>query len=74
MDERQTHNAVQGGNGELHYGGARLSVEGRALRLMLWLANHQGRINAVASESGQLWLTWKGDGNQSISGDVKMKI
>jgi hypothetical protein len=60
--------------GELCCEGVRLSVRGRTLRLMLWIATHQDRINTVASESGQLWLTWKGQGQRSIDGEVKTKL
>jgi len=60
--------------GELRYGQARVRVAGRVLRLIAWLAAHQERINQSASESGQLWLTWKGDGPQSISGDIRTRL
>ncbi|HUY77464.1 MAG TPA: hypothetical protein VMV29_11880 [Ktedonobacterales bacterium] len=60
--------------GELRCGQARLRVAGRALRLIAWLATHQERINQCAAESGQLWLTWKGEGPQSISGDIRTRL
>lgn len=60
--------------GELRYGGARAPITGRALRLIAWLAARQERINQSAEESGQLWLTWKGDGPQSISGDIRTRL
>lgn len=63
-----------GDTGELRYEGARLTLRGRALRLMLWLAAHQSRINETAPESGQIWLTWKGDGPRSIDGDIKTRL
>ncbi len=57
--------------GELRVGGQRVTLRGRALRLILWLAWHQGRVNAVAPESGQLWMSWKGEGESSITGDIR---
>jgi hypothetical protein len=60
--------------GELRCGGLRWPIAGRTLRLMLWLATRQQRINAVASESGQLWITWKGSGPHSIDGEVKTRL
>jgi len=60
--------------GELRYGGLRWPIAGRTLRLMLWLATRQQRINEVASECGQLWITWKGSGPQSIDGEVKTRL
>ena len=60
--------------GELRYGQARLPVAGRALHLIAWLAAHQERINQCGAESGQLWLTWKGDGPHSISGDIRTRL
>ncbi len=60
--------------GELCYGGERRRISGRTLRLMLWLAAQQQRINEVASDRGQLWITWKGDGPQSIDGEVKTRL
>ena len=64
----------KGHEGELRFGGIRLRLRGRALRLILWLAGHQTRINETAPESGQLWLTWKGDGPQSIDGDIRTRL
>ncbi len=60
--------------GELRCGGARVRVVGRALRLIAWLASRQERINQCAEESGQLWLTWKGDGAQSVTGDIRTRL
>ena len=60
--------------GELRCGSARLPVRGRALRLMLWLAAHQTPINETAGASGQIWLTWKGEGTHSIAGDIKTRL
>lgn len=61
-------------NGELRCGEQRWTVTGRTLRLILWLATRQQRINTVASTSGQLWITWKGSGPQSIDGEVKLRL
>jgi hypothetical protein len=60
--------------GELRFGGHRVRLRGRALRLILWLAGHQSRINETAPESGQIWLTWKGDGPHSIDGDIRTRL
>ena len=60
--------------GELRYGSLRMHLRGRALRLILWLAGHQTRINETAPESGQIWLTWKGEGPQSIDGDIRTRL
>src|SRR5258708_7966565 len=56
---------------ELRYRGMRLSLSGRALHLVLWLAGHQDRLNATASERGQVWITWKGEGLHSIDGEFR---
>lgn len=66
--------AADAAEGTLCYGGARWPISGRALRLMLWLAAQQQRINTVASERGQLWITWKGNGPHSIDGEVKARL
>jgi hypothetical protein len=63
-----------GAEGELTCGGHRWALSGRVLRLMLWLAARQQPINAVAAESGQLWITWKGSGPRSITGEVKTQL
>lgn len=60
--------------GELRCGEQRWTISGRTLRLMLWLAARQQRINEVASERGQLWITWKGNGPHSIDGEVKTRL
>ena len=60
--------------GELRYGSHRVRLRGRALRLILWLAGHQTRINETAPESGQIWLTWKGKGPHSIDGDIRTRL
>ncbi|MEO7002247.1 MAG: hypothetical protein ABI068_10490 [Ktedonobacterales bacterium] len=65
-------------SGELRCEGACWRLNGRTLRLAIWLATHQARINAAASECGQLWLTWK-DGGKSgaahaISGDLRTRL
>jgi hypothetical protein len=60
--------------GELRCGTLRWRIYGRTLRLMLWLAARQQQINTVAAQSGQLWITWKGDGPRSIDGEVKTRL
>jgi hypothetical protein len=60
--------------GVLLYGNRRVLVCGRALKLIVWMAAHQTRINAMAPAAGQLWLTWKGDGEHSLSGDLKTAL
>ena len=62
------------GVGELRYRGRRIVLRGRALRLILWLAVRQNRLNETAPESGQLWLTWKGEGLRSIDGDIRTRL
>jgi hypothetical protein len=64
----------EGHEGELRYGGVRVRLRGRALSLILWLAGHQTRINETAPESGQIWLTWKGEGPKSIEGDIRTRL
>jgi hypothetical protein len=58
----------------LIYAGQRLRVHGRALRLILWVAFHQQQINEVAADRGQLWLSWKGSGANSIEGNLKVPL
>ena len=58
----------------LFYAGQRLVLRGRALRLILWVALHQQRINDFAPETGQLWLSWKGSGPGSLDGDLKVPL
>lgn len=70
-DSRGSRDTVEG---ELRYGGHRMRLRGRALRLILWLAGHQTRINETAPESGQIWLTWKGEGPHSIDGDIRTRL
>jgi hypothetical protein len=70
-DERQSEETPLPEAGELRLGTTRLAVRGRALRLVLWLAEHQATINFSAPCTGQLSLSWKGDGKQSISGDLR---
>ena len=60
--------------GELRCGSLRVPLRGRTLRLILWLAGHQARINETAPESGQIWLTWKGEGPRSIDGDIRTRL
>lgn len=59
---------------ELRWDGRRLPLRGRTLRLILWLADHQARINETAPASGQLWMTWKGEGPRSIDGDLRTPL
>jgi hypothetical protein len=59
---------------ELRCAGMRMTLRGRALSLILWLASHQTRINESAPECGQIWLTWKGNGPKSITGDIRTKL
>jgi len=73
-DDPGEHGPPGAAEGELWCGGVRWPLRGRALRLILWLATRQGRINEVASESGQLWITWKGNGPRSIDGEVKTRL
>lgn len=60
--------------GILILGNRRLVVYGRTLKVILWLIDRQQRINQIASAAGQLWLTWKGDGSHSITGDIKAPL
>ncbi len=60
--------------GVLLYAGTRRALYGRTLRLVLWLAEHQSRLNSLASGAGQLWLTWKGDSPSSIQGDFRTPL
>ena len=78
LEQRQQGDSGGGGGkvieGELRCGGQRVRLRGRALRLIIWLAGHQTRINETAPESGQIWLTWKGDGPHSIDGDIRTRL
>lgn len=58
----------------LVYRGRRLALHGRALKLILWVAGRQRRINETAPEAGQMWMTWKGEGPHSIDGDIKAPL
>ena len=60
--------------GELRCGGLRIALHGRTLRLILWMAAHQARINETAPERGQIWLTWKGSGPHAIDGDIRTPL
>ena len=63
--------------GELRCDSANWRLSGRTLRLAIWLATHQARINAAAGECGQLWLTWKGERGaveRTISGDLRTRL
>ena len=66
--------APPAGEAVLLYGGRRLELRGRALKLILWVASRQRRINETAPLAGQLWMTWKGDGPRSIDGDIKAPL
>lgn len=59
---------------ELVCGEARFTLTGRVLLLVLWLARRQERINGLASDAGQVWMSWKGVGGQSITGDLKTPL
>lgn len=60
--------------GTLVYHNRRMAVRGRALTLILWVVSRQKRINDTAPTAGQVWLSWKGDGPQSIAGDLKTPL
>lgn len=62
------------GQAILVVGDRRMPLDGRALRLILWVAARQTRINGMASEAGQLWMTWKGSGPRSIDGNIKAPL
>jgi hypothetical protein len=66
--------AMSGREGLLLYRGRRINLCGRALKLALWIAHRQQRINETAPLAGQLWLSWKGDGPNSIGGDIKVPL
>jgi hypothetical protein len=66
--------AARAGDGVLVYRGQRIGVRGRALKLILWVAGRQQRINETAPVAGQMWMSWKGDGPQSIDGDIKAPL
>jgi hypothetical protein len=55
----------------LRHGNHRIALSGRALHLILWLAAHHTTIDSVATESGQLWLTWKGS---SVMGEIRTHL
>ncbi len=54
--------------------GRKTRLRGRTLQLVLWLAAHQRRINAVPGESGELWLTWKGHADATIAGRIQVRL
>lgn len=58
----------------LHVGGETMVLKGRTLQFILWLAEHQARINAARGTRGQLWLTWKGGVNAEIMGRIHVVI
>lgn len=74
LEQGQRGDNSDGYEGELRCGGQRVRLRGRALRLIIWLAGHQARINETAPESGQIWLTWKGSGPSSIDGDIRTRL
>jgi hypothetical protein len=63
-----------GEQGRLFLHGYKATVRGRTLQLILWLAAHQTRINAIHSEGGQLWLTWKGTTSATIEGSITVRL
>jgi hypothetical protein len=67
-------NVGEGETAVLVYHGQRITLQGRTLKLMLWVAERQWRINRTAPGAGQLWMSWKGDGPQSITGDIKAPL
>lgn len=58
----------------LHAHGQSIVLKGRTLRFVLWLADHQTRLNAAYGRSGQLWLTWKGGPTPTIMGKVNIEL
>ena len=58
----------------LHAGGESIVLKGRALRFILWIADHQKYINAARGNSGQLWLTWKGRPTPNIMGKLNIDL
>lgn len=74
MEQGQSGASEGSYEGELRYRGVHVRLHGRALRLILWLAGHQARINEMAPERGQLWLTWKGEGPHSVEGDIRTRL
>lgn len=69
-----TRDADAADEGTLVYHNLRVAVRGRALKLILWVASRQKRINDTAPTAGQLWMSWKGDGPLSIDGDLKAPL
>ena len=63
-----------GEQGRLFLHGYKATLRGRTLQLILWLAAHQTRINAIHSEGGQLWLTWKGTTSATIEGSITVRL
>lgn len=61
-------------SGEFEYRGNHVELRGRALRLVLWIAAHQARLNATSAENGYLSLSWKGESAQSIEGDLHVRL
>jgi len=57
MEDHEVFRRLLKESGELRYGNTSVRVRGRALRLVLWLVEHQKRINETAPVTGQIWLT-----------------
>lgn len=74
MGSRDADGSAGSDEGTLVYHNLRVAVRGRALKLILWVASRQKRINETAPTAGQLWMSWKGDGPQSIDGDIKAPL
>ena len=74
LEEHEVMRRLLNESGELRYGKSSVRVRGRALRLVLWLVEHQKRINETAPVTGQIWLTWKGLGADSMSGDLRTTL
>lgn len=58
----------------LYVGDNLMMLSGRSLHLVLWIAYHQGPINSLRSDHGQLWLSWKGISKPSIVGKLNVQI
>jgi hypothetical protein len=74
MEDHEVIRRLLNESGELRYGKTSLRVHGRALRLVLWLIQHQKRINETAPLTGQIWLTWKDLARDSMSGDLRTTL
>ncbi len=60
--------------GRIFYHGYKATVRGRTLQFILWLASNQARINSPHCDRGQLWLTWKGNENATITGKLNIEL